>query len=540
MGLSDLFTDSLGRLGLGGPFGRRRSRASRLVAPLAEDIYTGVVHVDGRRVEIGDGSPFVAPERDPAVEAFLNGFSFLRHLSAADTRVARTNARALLDDWWRAGRALPRVAFAPEVVARRLRSFLSAAPSLLADAPPAFEDRFLASLSDHVRQVATLVRTLPSSPDRLEAAIAFAAAGATLDLPGDVVRRAGETLAAELEREVLPDGGPRTRRPDDLLDILAAVLPVLEALAETGRTLPPAALRAVDRMVPMLAFFRGADGAFARFNGTGPTRGALLATVLDAATAEGVAPQNARYAGYQRFEAGGVVVLMDTGVPPPSAFSARAHAGTLSFELSDAAGPIVGNVGAMPASSGSEIGVTARSTAAHSTLVVADTSSARIRRARPDRFGRTPHLVGDGPTAVAVARRDREGGTVVKASHDGYRRPFGLVHERTLALAPDGASLAGRDSLSGPGIDRDLPFAVRFHLGPGIKTSPSPSGHAVLLTTPAGTIWRFSAEAPAAVAIEDGIAVDRNGVVGPARQIVASATTGATVVVRWRLERQLA
>ena len=44
---------------------------------------------------------------------------------------------------------------------------------------------------------------------------------------------------------------------------------------------PPAALNnAIDRMMPMLRFFRHGDGNFALFNGMGPTPVDLLATVL--------------------------------------------------------------------------------------------------------------------------------------------------------------------------------------------------------------------------------------------------------------------
>ena len=48
-----------------------------------------------------------------------------------------------------------------------------------------------------------------------------------------------------------------------------------------------------------------------------------------------VAPvENAAHSGYQRIEANGTVVLMDSGRPPPLPFSHEAHAGFGAIEFS--------------------------------------------------------------------------------------------------------------------------------------------------------------------------------------------------------------
>ena len=57
-------------------------------------------------------------------------------------------------------------------------------------------------------------------------------------------------------------------------------------------------------MMPMLRFFRHADGNFAQFNGMGPTPVDLLATVLAYDDARGAPVANAPHSGYQRIDAG--------------------------------------------------------------------------------------------------------------------------------------------------------------------------------------------------------------------------------------------
>ena len=211
---------------------------------------------------------------------------------------------------------------------------------------------------------------------------------------------------------------------------------------------PPQALNnAIDRMMPMLRFFRHGDGNFAQFNGMGPTPVDLLATVLAYDDARGAPVSNAPHSGYQRIDAGTTALLMDTGRPPPLALSQEAHAGCLSFELSWKQHRLVVNCG-LPAVNKENWRQVARATAAHSTVTFNDTSSCRFlesRRLRRLLFG-TPIV--SGPRDVRVTRDDTTDGTILRASHDGYADDFGVIHHRALQLAPDGRALDGEDSFA--------------------------------------------------------------------------------------------
>src|SRR5262249_59886492 len=106
--------------------------------------------------------------------------------------------------------------------------------------------------------------------------------------------------------------------------------------AFTARNLvpPPALLNTIDRMMPMLRFFRHGDGNFALFNGMGPTPTDLIITILAYDDARGAPLANAPHSGYQRLESAGTLVLMDAGRPPPMAVSPEAHAGRPPFQPS--------------------------------------------------------------------------------------------------------------------------------------------------------------------------------------------------------------
>src|SRR5262249_61990677 len=125
---------------------------------------------------------------------------------------------------------------------------------------------------------------------------------------------------------ILPDGGHISRNPGTLIELLLDLLPLKQAFAARNVPPPPALLNAIDRMMPMLRFFRHGDGNFALFNGMGPTAPDLLAPALASDDARGAPLSNAPHTGYQRMQAGALLVIADTGRAPPVDVSQEADA----------------------------------------------------------------------------------------------------------------------------------------------------------------------------------------------------------------------
>ena len=89
------------------------------------------------------------------------------------------------------------------------------------------------------------------------------------------------------------------------------LLPLKQAFTSRNIAPPPALLNAIDRMMPMLRFFRHGDGNFALFNGMGPTPTDVLTTILAYDDARGAPLSNAPHSGYQRLQARSSVVIVD-------------------------------------------------------------------------------------------------------------------------------------------------------------------------------------------------------------------------------------
>jgi uncharacterized heparinase superfamily protein len=504
-------------------------------ATRASEIYAGRFAFAGKVVTCDSRSPFemAPPSEDWAAALF--GFSWLRHLRAAQSGITRANARALVDEWITLNRSHDPIAWRADVVARRVMSWLSQAPLVLDDADAQFYRRFLRSLTRQVRHLRHTVWQARDGVPRLQAAIALAYAALCMARQQRHIRAASKRLSDELSRQILPDGGHISRNPGALIELLVDLLPLRSVFTARNLVPPPALLNAIDRMMPMLRFFRHGDGNFALFNGMGPTPTDLLTTVLAYDDARGAPLANAPHSGYQRLESAGTLVLMDAGRAPPMAVSQEAHAGCLSFELSTKQNRIVVNCG-LPVAGREGWRHVARTTAAHSTVTFNDTSSCRFIEAGPIKrmlYG-TPMIAG--PREVAVAREEQADAVILRTSHDGYADIFNVIHQRVLMLADDGRRLDGEDLFTparGALIpaDRDQ-FAVRFHLHPSVKANRLADGHSAMLAMPNREVWTFSA-------YEDRVDVEESvylaGPDGPRRtvQLVIYGRARNTMRVQW-------
>lgn len=510
---------------------------------IAEDIYAGFFTFAGKIVKSHGQSPFALAPPTPEWARILYGFSWLRHMRAAESALARANARALVREFIALrGKPSHHPAWAPDVVARRALCWLSQSPMLLENVE--YEDyrRFIGVLTaGHWRLQQCLTEGL-SGETQLTAAAAMTCYALCAQGAATQLKTASAELAEQLNQQILPDGGPLTRNPATLVDLLFDLLPLRQAFVARGLAPPQDLLNAIDRMTPALRMFRHGDGALALFNGMSVTAPERVATLLAYQDPHSAPLVNAPHSGYQRLAAGAALAIMDAGAPPRGPFSRAAHAGCLAFEFSLGRERLVVNCGA-PSRNRPDLRASARTTAAHSTLSLADASSFQFAGDRGLERLFEGEILGR-PTKVACAREEGETEIAVTASHEGYLRRFGLRHERRLALRRDGVLLSGRDRLISARAKTstrdkagDLAYAIRFHLHPRIAASALDQGHAALLLAPTGAQVVFEAGG-LPVSIEESIFFAGPEGPRPCAQLVVTGNAADIAEVSWSFALQ--
>lgn len=505
----------------------------------ADELAVGGFGLDGFVVDIGADSPFEADPPNALWQRSLHGFAWLRHLDAAHTHEARETARRFVQDWLRLRPQQQEVGWVPEVIARRVISWLTHETLLLDWAEPRDHDAIMLSLEHQVTYLRTEWRNVLDGYPRLLVLIALVHADLCITGQDDHLARSQALLADEFDRQVLADGGHVSRHPWVGVELLLDMLPLRPCFPARERKIDPRLSSAVDRLMRMLYHVRLGDGALARFNGMGPTEHGTLTTVMGySAPPPAVATGAHGPSGYARLARGQTVAVVDVGKPGTFALSGTAHAGCLSFEMSAGTHLLFVNGGVPPATEPERL-PSARSTASHNTLCLNEQSSARlIRNERLEQsLGAVPLTL---PNVVTCETSEDDSGIALVATHDGYAERFGLNHTRFLALSADGTRLAAKDRLASTRgelrLARDLPFAIHFHLHPDVIPTLMESADAVDLLLSNGEHWQLSA-AGAAISIEESTFTADPAGPQPSEQVVLRGLCGGESEVAWVLEK---
>lgn len=508
-GLAWVFSTKLYRFTLRGPMPDHMVLYPKDLRPGRSEKASAMMHgrfdLPGGQVKVNDISPFLAEAPSDTWAEELHGFSWARHLSTRGDKEARDFARLLVENWISvAGRWHP-AGWRPHVIGRRLISWVANGRLLMEDSELVYRSTMLRNMAAQARHLSRIARLAPAGEPRLTAALGLAFSGLCLSDGPKRLAKGLKLVCEELEKQILPDGGHVSRSPAAQLSILLDLVSLREALMARRVEVPVEIRNAIDRMMPMLRFFRHGDGKLALFNGSNEGPEGAIDAVLAYDDTKGKPFGFAPHSGYQRMAAGPANILVDTGPPPSGCYSHDSHAGCLSFEMSAGRCRFIVNCGDTRLF-GPDWRAASRATAAHSTLVVEDTSSARFTQGAMAHILLGPRLM-EGPARVESRRNETADGIWLDASHNGYENRFGLIHRRRLFLSATGEDLRGEDQLLRVEDDELAPwhpgywkkktenenFAVRFHLHPEARASLAHDGSNVLVLLPNGDGWQFRA-----------------------------------------------
>ncbi|HUS95736.1 MAG TPA: heparinase II/III family protein [Hyphomicrobiaceae bacterium] len=554
-----LATDRLGRYALSRVLGSRLLRW-QFGAPLAEDILLvpqelrtadpsfadelaqGLFGLGGAVAHIGEGSVFSLPAPSVAWAEELHGFGWLRDLRAARQQAAWDAGRQAVLDWVARGKRNGTSSHAPHVTGRRIISWLANAEMLLVEIDRPTYDRIADSLGDQLILLSARWRDSPGGYPRLISLIGLLTGALCIAGHDKQISRTETALVNELSKQLLADGGHISRNPAVVVDLLLDLLPLRTCFHARQRAVPSQLQDAIERMHRFLRHMRLGDGSLGRFNGMGTTPIDNLATLLsyDEATDQPLA--SAATSHYAKVSRGSLVLLADTGPPPPLRYAGQAAAGCLSFELSIGRQAVFVN-GGKPGPAEQDWLSASRATANHNTLMLGAESSARmVRQALVQR------LVGGVP--IRLPNRawgwltDHADSITLEGEHDGYMPQYQLLHRRKLVLDNNGTRLSGEDTIASPGattrLPRDIPYSIHFHLHPALNCRMGEEPGLVIISIPGqpagGGLWYFNSE-KATISVEDSIHFADHS--GPRRsqQIVLRGACFGDTRIRWSLEQ---
>ena len=478
----------------------------------------------GLKLPLGE-LDFAALEVAPTFADYLHSFAWLRDLAATGTRAdGAPIAEAVVRHWLGThGETVSEPAWKADNTAWRILFWAAHAPLILSSSDLVYRSAVLNHLARAARHLDRVADKTRPGTGQMVAWVGIVAA--SLLMPGGEPRQIfGEAgLRKVLETSFYADGGNISRSPQAQLDAVMALSMLARVYDMRRMDVPPFVQEVLARAVPALLGLLHSDGGMGSWQGSGATSAAQVQAIVSASGVRTRPLKQARDWGYQRLVANKVVLLADAAPPPIARVTEAGCASTLAFELSDGDERIVVNCGGAAltgATIPADLARGLRTTAAHSTLILADTNSTAIL---------ANGTLGKGVTEVELDRRETPQGSRVEMSHDGYARRHGLIHRRLLILSPNGRELRGEDMLlPAPRTRRkgDKGFALRFHLGRNISASLTADKLGALLRINGGPLWQFRTS-EGALDVEQSLWVDGEGRPHPTEQLVVTGTAPA-------------
>jgi len=465
----------------------------------------------------------------------LQGFSWLRDLAAAASREKGARlAEAIAGRWLLAHGTRADAAWRPDLWGERILFWTAYAPYILSSSDAGYRSALLNTLARGARFLEANADRAPVGLKRVTAWAGVVAASLLVQSEVARVARAEAGLGRALGSAQFDDGGLVSRTPYEQV-LLVDRLGLLRSAYFAAKHTPPEGLDAASAAA--LSALHGVilgDGALSSWQGGNCGESERLTAIVEGCGLRARPLRQPRGWGFHRLSALGTIVVMDAAPPPPPKAAPTGCASTLALELSDGPQRLIVNCGG-PAPLGAdmppELASALRTTAAHSTVTLADTNSTAIL---------ADGALGKGVTDVRVERAEDNDSSRITASHDGYQRGFGLLHRRTLTLGNDGKELTGLDELLPKGRRRSkdgTPFAIRFHLAAGIEPTVTADGMGAILRSSGAPPWNFRSRG-AAIGVEESLMVDGRGRPRRTMQLVINGEAAADgAQVQWQLRR---
>ena len=234
-------------------------------------------------------------------------------------------------------------------------------------------------------------------------------------------------------------------------------------------------------------------------------------------------------------EAGGYAILknkkislvMDIGPTPEKKFSKNYQCGALSFEIISNNKKLICNSGYFQKIK-HKLNDISRSSANHSTLIIDNHSSCKINSSKLEIENNLKIL-----KKTTIMEKNYWN---ICASHDGYNKRYGVIHEREIEFFPENYKFIGQDKLLKKKNFKSSDFEIRFHLEPNVKIMKTQDGKSILIDIE-NEGWKFTAQGYT-IDIETGLYFGKkNSFTENQNLFISGITQNEDQIIKWEFEK---
>jgi len=240
--------------------------------------------------------------------------------------------------------------------------------------------------------------------------------------------------------------------------------------------------------------------------------------------------KNNELGGYAVLSNKKIVLAMDVGSSPDKKFSSDYQAGSLSFEIISNGKKLICNSGYFQ-NFKNQLNELSKSSAVNSTLILDDRSSCKFTK-----VSGSSSRISQGLKIIKKNIVFEKNYWKISASHDGYLKQYGIIHNREIEFFPEQVRFIGHDKMILKNNLQNLKFEIRFHLEPTVKVMKTQDNNSILVDID-GEGWKFNSNNND-INIDNGIYFGKkNSFVTNQNILISGMTSNENQTIKWELTK---
>ena len=374
-----------------------------------------------------------------------------------------------------------------ETTARRIIAWSSNTDITLEDADKIYKKKFFLSLIKQSNFILKNLKNLFYGPTKIICCAAIILSGIIFK-ENELNYKAGIKELEKVIKNFFDENGfPKSRNPEDVFISIKYLILIREWFKEAQKPIPDFLNEIIWKCGSCYSMLSCTNKQFPLFNGATEINHKDYDIFLKTLKYKFI-NENSKIADLVKIKKKKFEFFIDCGNPPTNYFASNYQAGCLSFELIANKQKVICNSGYGKYLS-PKLTSLSRSTAAHSTLYLNDTSSCIFEKNKSINkvFGNSliqKHKI------INKSYTENKDFYSVSASHNGYEKKFGYLHSRLIKISKNEDKIFGQDELKKTKkYSNPLIYFIRFHIYPGSKIVKTKAGNSVLISLSNGEGW---------------------------------------------------
>ena len=465
---------------------------------------------------------------------FENLHSFL-WLTRLDRKNNKTITKNIIKSWIDTFFNYHPKTWSLEITARRIIAWSSNTDITLEDADKQYKEKFFLSLIKQSNFLLKNFKSLLYAPSKIICCAAIILSGIVFKENEYNYKEGIKELEKVVKNFFDESGFPKSRNPEDVFVSLKYLVLIREWFKESQKPIPDFLNDIVIKCGNCYASLSFPNKQFPLFNGATEINNKDYDLFLKNLKYK-FSNKNHEIAEFIKVKKKKFELLMDCGNAPPNNFAKYYQAGCLAFELVSNKQKVICNSGFGKYFS-NKFSFLSRSTAAHSTLYINDTSSCSFQK---NPFINKVYGISLLKKHKVVSKNytDDKDFFLISASHNGYERKFGCIHKRSIKILKKEDKIFGFDEIKKTkNYLNPLNFFIRFHIYPDTKIVKTKGGNSVLISLLSGEGWLLQSE-------RNDLRIEKNVFLGNKNKIINNESASISgiinkdeISIKWKIEK---